>query len=76
MPVTADGLVEALHVSGPVGPNAEQLELFGQFIGSWDVAWSGLDAALALHRQHAPFRSRGAARSPAIAAPPGCSKRG
>jgi hypothetical protein len=44
MPVTADGLVEALHVSGPVGPNAEQLELFGQFIGSWDIAWSGLDA--------------------------------
>ena len=42
--MTADGLVEALHVAGPAGPNAEQLQLFGQFIGSWDIAWSGLDA--------------------------------
>ena len=39
-----DGLVEALHVTGPAGPDAEQLQLFGQFIGSWDIAWSGLDA--------------------------------
>jgi hypothetical protein len=40
----ADGLVEALHVAGPAPPDAEHLQLFGQFIGSWDVAWSGLDA--------------------------------
>jgi hypothetical protein len=44
MPMTADGLVEALHVAGPAAPNAEELQLFGQFIGSWDIAWSGLDA--------------------------------
>jgi hypothetical protein len=45
MPMPGDGLVEALHVTGPAGPHAEQLRLFGQFIGSWDIAWSGLDAA-------------------------------
>jgi len=44
MPMSADSLVEALHATGAAGPNADQLQLFGQFIGSWDVAWSGLDA--------------------------------
>jgi hypothetical protein len=44
MPMSADSLVEALHATGPAGPNAEQLQLFGQFIGSWDIAWTGLDA--------------------------------
>jgi hypothetical protein len=44
MPMSADGLTEALHTAGPAGPNAEQLQLFGQFVGSWDVAWSGRDA--------------------------------
>ena len=39
-----DGFIEALHTAGPAGPNAEQLQLFGQFIGSWDIDWSGLDA--------------------------------
>ena len=43
--MTTDGLPEALHVDGPTGEDAEQLQLFGQFIGSWDIAWSGLDAA-------------------------------
>ena len=42
--MTADALAEALHVAGPAGPNARELQLFGQFIGSWDIAWSGLDA--------------------------------
>ena len=44
-----DGLVEALHATGPAGPDADQLQLFGQFIGSWDIAWSGLDAAGRTH---------------------------
>jgi hypothetical protein len=39
-----DGLAQALHVLGPAGPHAAQLQLFGQFIGSWDIEWSGLDA--------------------------------
>ena len=38
-------LSEALHVGGPGGPHAEELQLFGQFIGSWDIDWSGVDAA-------------------------------
>jgi hypothetical protein len=40
----SDGLAAALHAQGPAGPHAEPLQLFGQFIGSWDIVWSGLDA--------------------------------
>jgi hypothetical protein len=39
-----DGLVEALHVSGPAGPHADELRLFGRFIGSWTLEWAGRDA--------------------------------
>jgi hypothetical protein len=35
------GLIEALHVSGPAPAHADKLMLFGQFVGSWNVAWSG-----------------------------------
>ncbi len=42
--MTTDGLMEALHVTGPVGPSAEQLHLYGQFVGSWDITWAGLAA--------------------------------
>jgi hypothetical protein len=49
----ACGLVEALHVDGPAGEHAEQLMLFGQFIGSWDLVWSGLGAG------GQPARARG-----------------
>jgi hypothetical protein len=42
--MTGDGLIEALHVVGPAGPTAEQLHLFGQFVGSWNVTWAGVDA--------------------------------
>jgi hypothetical protein len=41
---SADGLIEALHACEPAGEHADKLMLFGQFVGSWDVAWSGLDA--------------------------------
>ncbi len=44
--MSTDGLVEALHVPGPAGPDDQHLQLFGQFIGSWDIAWSGLDAGV------------------------------
>ncbi len=40
----ADALAEALHAAGPARPHAEHLELFGQFVGSWDIDWTGLDA--------------------------------
>lgn len=36
-----DGLAEALHAAGPANEHAEKLMLFGQFIGSWNLAWSG-----------------------------------
>ena len=42
--MVTDALAEALHGAGPAGPDAARLQLFGQFVGSWDIAWSGLDA--------------------------------
>ncbi len=40
--MTTDGLIDALHVDGPAGPNAEQMHLYGRFIGSWNISWAGL----------------------------------
>jgi hypothetical protein len=37
-------LAEALHVAGPAPEHAEALELFGQFVGSWTLDWTGTDA--------------------------------
>ena len=42
--MTNDGLIEALHEAGPAGPDAERLQLYGQFVGSWDVTWAGIGA--------------------------------
>lgn len=39
----ADGLVEALHATGPAPGREQELMLFGRFVGSWDVAWAGTD---------------------------------
>ena len=36
------GLLQALHADGPAPDRAEELMLFGRFVGSWDVAWAGL----------------------------------
>jgi hypothetical protein len=36
-----DGLIEALHVDGPAGEHAEELMLFGRFVGSWKLEWRG-----------------------------------
>jgi hypothetical protein len=36
-----DGLIEALHVDGPAGEHAEELMLFGRFVGSWRLEWRG-----------------------------------
>ncbi len=38
------GLPEALHADGPHPELADELRLFGQFVGSWRLAWSGADA--------------------------------
>lgn len=37
-------LVDALLAEGPAGDHAEELMLFGRFVGSWDIAWTGTDA--------------------------------
>jgi hypothetical protein len=50
LPSPDDGLVEALHSAGPSADRRDDLMLFGQFIGSWDVEWSGLDASGATAR--------------------------
>ena len=37
------GLVEALHVTGPAAEHADKLMLFGRFVGSWRLEWTGPD---------------------------------
>ena len=49
----AEGLAEALHAPGPAPDGAPELMLFGQFVGSWDVAWTGSD------EQGQPANARG-----------------
>ena len=39
------GLIEALHVQGPAAQHAGKLMLFGRFVGSWRLAWTGTDAS-------------------------------
>jgi len=36
-----DPLVGALHAAGPCRPLSEKLDLFGQFVGAWDLEWYG-----------------------------------
>ena len=36
-----DPLVEVLHAGAAFGPLAEKLQLFGQFVGAWDLRWVG-----------------------------------
>ncbi len=35
------GLITALHVDGPTGEHADKLMLFGRFVGSWTLHWTG-----------------------------------
>jgi hypothetical protein len=37
----ATGLILALHVTGPSGEHAGKLMLFGCFVGSWHLEWTG-----------------------------------
>jgi hypothetical protein len=46
------GLVEALHADGPAGPHADELMLFGRFVGSWRLEWSDADGATATGELH------------------------
>jgi hypothetical protein len=38
---TGMGFVEALLASGPNPDHADDLELFGQFVGTWELDWTG-----------------------------------
>ena len=40
-----DSLGKTLHASAAYAPLARSLQLFGQFIGVWDLEWRGLDHA-------------------------------
>jgi hypothetical protein len=44
MTAEMDPFVGVLHDAGPYEPLAEKLNLFGQFVGAWDLVWSGKDA--------------------------------
>lgn len=35
------GLIAALHATGPAGEYADKLMLFGRFVGSWNLEWTG-----------------------------------
>jgi hypothetical protein len=41
----ATGLIDALHAAGPAPEHASELVLFGQFVGSWSLRWTGIDPA-------------------------------
>jgi hypothetical protein len=43
----AEPLAAVLHAEGPGGPHPERLDLFGRFVGAWDLDWrgTGLDGA-------------------------------
>ena len=36
-------LADSLHVEGPSAEHAGELMLFGRFVGSWSLAWTGTD---------------------------------
>jgi hypothetical protein len=38
-----DPLVVALHAGAPSGPLSDRLNLFGRFVGAWDLEWLGKD---------------------------------
>ena len=42
---SSSGLAEALHAAEPDAARGDPSRLFERFIGSWDTAWSGRDAA-------------------------------
>jgi hypothetical protein len=43
-PQRFDDLAAALHAVGPDRARAEHLNLFGRFVGAWDVGWHGVDS--------------------------------
>jgi hypothetical protein len=45
LPPQENGLIEALHVQGPAAEHSGKLMLFGRFVGSWQLAWTGAGAS-------------------------------
>lgn len=43
-PGPLDDLAAVLHAPGPHPARAEHLNLFGRFVGAWDVEWHGTDS--------------------------------
>jgi len=43
-----NGLIAALHVTGPGSEHADKLMLFGRFVGSWNLEWTGTDGQPAM----------------------------
>jgi hypothetical protein len=46
------GLVEALHVREPASEHQDKLMLFGRFVGSWTIHWTGAAAQQATGELH------------------------
>jgi hypothetical protein len=44
IPMTVDPALEALAADGPAPEHAEELMLYGRFVGSWEFDWTGFDA--------------------------------
>jgi hypothetical protein len=46
------GLIEALHAGGPAPEHRDKLMLFGRFVGSWAIRWSGASGQQAIGELH------------------------
>jgi hypothetical protein len=46
------GLIEALHVSNPAPEHQDKLMLFGRFVGSWVIHWTGASSHQATGELH------------------------
>jgi len=46
------GLIEALHVSKPASEHQDKLMLFGRFVGSWTIHWTGAASQQATGELH------------------------
>lgn len=74
-PGADSGLTAALHVGGPAGPHADKLMLFGRFVGSWHLEWSGPGTETASGELHFGWVLGGRAVQD-VWIVPGCSQRG
>src|SRR4051812_30707162 len=51
-----NGLAAALHAGGPDPELADELMLFGRFVGSWDILWLGRNEASEPIGRHGELR--------------------